>query len=212
MPSAEIQILRCADRDLIDCLCRFRDRDQTNSSFKTTFTYLSNANTKFDVASNELLTNPTIEFFRNTTCRVFQSVMVECSSGTFTIRRHGQNGQTDNDKPFDSASISTPDNASNRGESDQKLSQLVASVQEAFGHLPIASLGSFLGESAKQHFEARDVALARLESLVAKYVGDLEDARKRHDADVTKKQQELESTFHAKDHNCPAISRTGSSG
>lgn len=199
MPSAEIQILRCADRDLIDCLCRFRDRDQTNSSFKTTFTYLSNANTKFDVASNELLTNPTIEFFRNTTCRVFQSVMVECSSGTFTIRRHGQNGQTDNDKPFDSASISTPDNASNRGESDQKLSQLVASVQEAFGHLPIASLGSFLGESAKQHFEARDVALARLESLVAKYVGDLEDARKRHDADVTKKQQELESTFHAKD-------------
>ena len=201
MPSAEIQILRCTDRELIDCLCRFRDENGKASSFKVTFTYLSSGSEAFEVSSVDLSTSEKLSICRESACRIFQSVRVDCQPlGEFRIQRHhGSQQNTDNREAFDSISISTPDNQPNRDGAADRLGLLVSFVQTAFGRLPTTSLADFVGESARQHFEARDTALARLESLVAKYTGDLEDARKRQDDILVQKQQGLDADFKSKE-------------
>ena len=91
------------------------------------------------------------------------------------ITRPPENG------PFDNVAISRPHQ--NQREELLRFAKFVAVVQEHLGEVSSNAIGiaNLLGPSVKEHFEAREIALARLEKLGSVMLGEMEDARKRRE-------------------------------
>lgn len=77
-----------------------------------------------------------------------------------------------------------------------KLAKIASAVQR---HIRVAStlasVGDLLGPSVREHFEARDVALSRLESLVSQATVQMEEARIRVEQELRTRERELEAKF-----------------
>lgn len=135
--------------------------------------------------------NSQIEVLAHARSRVFQSVTYRCPRGQVRVRRHGDPAHQDNPHPFDIVDVN-----SNQDEKDhRKFSRLVAFAQGHLERISVNALNSYLGEDARRHFEARDIALARLETFVAQLTRELEDTRARRDREFDQKEKALESKF-----------------
>ena len=87
-------------------------------------------------------------------------LLVFSNESNVYFRRHavndngGADQSRDNDRPFDLVTVKDDDN--------KLVVKMTAQFQQIFATLSMTSLGDFLGDSERTHFEARDAALARL--------------------------------------------------
>jgi ABC-type multidrug transport system fused ATPase/permease subunit len=94
---------------------------------------------------------------------------------------------------FDEVSVNRPDRA------DQvTFAKLVATVQKHLGQSSLLNIGNLLGPAATQHFEAREIALARLEKMSATLLEEMEVARKRREQEYEAKEKALEARIEQK--------------
>ncbi len=115
--------------------------------------------------------------------RVFQHISFQFGERlSVTIQR-----QPDDKSLFDKVSVNRPDNADHL-----QIAKLVAALQKHLGQTSIFNVGNLLGPAATQHFEAREIALARLEQLSANLLGEMEEARKRREREYDAKEKALE--------------------
>lgn len=104
---------------------------------------------------------------------------------------------------FDEVNINRPDRA------DQvAFAKLVASVQKHLGHSSLLNIGNLLGPAATQHFEAREIALARLEHMSSKLLDEMESARKRRDQEYEAKDKALEARIEQKQRELEEAAKT----
>lgn len=94
------------------------------------------------------------------------------------------------DSLFDKVTVNRPDNADHL-----QIAKLVAALQKHLGQTSILNVGNLLGPAATQHFEAREIALARLEQLSANLLGEMEEARKRREQEYDAKEKALAERF-----------------
>lgn len=73
--------------------------------------------------------------------------------------------------------------------------RLCAAAQKYLGASSLSNLGNLLGPEAQKHFEAREIALAKLEKLTATLLLDTEKARQDRDREFQAKEKALEDKF-----------------
>lgn len=99
------------------------------------------------------------------------------------IARSSKNGTL-----FDDVTVNHPNQA------DQvTFAKLVASVQKHLGQSSLLNIGNLLGPAATHHFEAREIALARLETMSSTLLEEMEAARKRREQEFEAKEKALEA-------------------
>jgi hypothetical protein len=103
---------------------------------------------------------------------------------------------------FDKVSISRP-----RQVNQIVFAKLVASVQKHLGQSSLLSIGNLLGPTARQHFEAREIALARLERMSSALLEEMESARKRREEEFEVKEKALEAKLEARQREIDATAR-----
>lgn len=120
--------------------------------------------------------------------RIFSHLSVN-ASGRFsvTIKR-----PSDANTLFNEVTVSVNQNEAN---SPFVLARLAASVQKRLEQTSLISIGNLLGPSVKEHFEAREIALARLEKTASNLMVEMEQARKRREEELDAKEQELKERF-----------------
>ena len=97
--------------------------------------------------------------------KVFHRVTFKLGNQTsVTIQR-----QPDAQTLFDKVVVNRPDKA------DQvQVARLIAAVQKHLNVTSLFNIGNLLGPAATQHFEAREIALARLETIAANLLEEME--------------------------------------
>lgn len=93
-----------------------------------------------------------------------------------------------NDTLFDEVTITRPDRVDL-----VTFAKLVASVQKHLGQSSLLNIGNLLGPAATHHFEAREIALARLEKMSSTLLEEMEVARKRREQEFEAKEKALEA-------------------
>ncbi|MEX1027787.1 MAG: hypothetical protein WD049_07245 [Candidatus Paceibacterota bacterium] len=79
-----------------------------------------------------------------------------------------------------------------------QFAKVCAAAQTHLGATSLSNLSNLLGPEAQRHFEAREVALAKLEKLVATLLTDVERARHDRDKEFQEKEESLEHKFENK--------------
>ena len=81
-----------------------------------------------------------------------------------------------------------------------RFAKLLAKIQNHLGRTSsLVGIANLLGPSAKQHFEARDVALARLEHMASKLLTEMEEWRIRREQTFEEKERGLEEKYRKKE-------------
>lgn len=194
--TTQFQIVRSGDAELLDALKSMAADGAGDVACQNfTFAYLSGGSC--EVAPGDLDTNGELNAAATKHGRVFQNVRITTPVGDVVIQRHNEGQRShDNTRPFDIVSV-TPNNQQQPHPSS--VAQLIAHAQQHLGRFSVNALSSYLGEDAQRHFEARDVALARLEQLVASLTHDLEEARVASEQSLTEKEKHLEDRFDARE-------------
>lgn len=76
-----------------------------------------------------------------------------------------------------------------------QFATLCAAAQTHLGASSLSNLSNLLGPEAQKHFEAREVALAKLEKLTATLLQDVEKARQERDREFHAKETALEEKY-----------------
>lgn len=204
MTSVNFNVVRSSDRELVDAVNAMVANGHGDvASQRIHFSFLSGGDIQIPAA--DLGTNEVLKSVVSDDVRLFSAVRIETALGQVSIQRHDPKGANfDNTQPFDTVSVSP---RSEPRPQPHEFSRLVGFAQKHLGRFSVNALSSYLGEDAKRHFEARDVALARLEQLVAKLTFDLEEARKAKDAEVAAKEKRLEDKYQAKDAELDATAK-----
>ncbi len=87
---------------------------------------------------------------------------------------------------FDTVSV-------NGGQGPEPVAKLAAIAQKHLQTKSLLGIGSALGEEARQHFQAREIALAKLEKMAADLMQEMEEVRKRREDEYQSKVQTLEN-------------------
>lgn len=147
---------------------------------KATFGNLS------QMTPSELESDADFQAIINENMRVFHRVIFQIQERlSVTIQR-----QPEEKSLFDKVSVNRPDNAN-----QLQVAKIVAAVQKHLGETSILNVGNLLGPAATQHFEAREIALARLEKLSASVLEEMEEARKQREKAYHAKQETLAEQF-----------------
>ncbi len=96
--------------------------------------------------------------------------------------------------PFDEVTVSS----SKQDNQPVQFAKLVACVQKHLGQTSLTTVGNLLGPGVKEHFEAREVALARLEKTAANLMGEMENTRKQREQELDAKEQVLKGRYDQK--------------
>lgn len=175
MDPITFNIIPGTDRDYYSALERMREEGVRYE--KATFGNLS------QMSPNDLEKNTDLQAVLNENMRVFQRMSFQFGERlSVTIQR-----QPDDKSLFDKVSVNRPDNADHL-----QIAKLVAALQKHLGQTSILNVGNLLGPAATQHFEAREIALTRLEQLSANLLGEMEEARKRREREYDAKEKALE--------------------
>jgi hypothetical protein len=76
-----------------------------------------------------------------------------------------------------------------------QFAKLCAVAQKHLGASSLSNLSNLLGPEAQKHFEAREVALAKLEKLTATLLQDVENARQHREKELLEKERMLEEKY-----------------
>lgn len=96
--------------------------------------------------------------------------------------------------PFDEVTVSS----SKPDSQPIQFAKLVANLQKLLGQTSLTAVGNLLGPGAKEHFEAREVALARLEKMAANLMQEMESTRKQREQELDAKEQTLKKRYDQK--------------
>ncbi len=194
MNPVTFQVVRSSDRELLDVLREMVSAgDGKPACQKMIFIYLSGD--QFEIGPSVISTHEELNSAVVGDVRVFSSVALYYPGAIVKIGRHQEgDGHRDNERPFDQVTVSPQQNPSARD-----FARVLAFAQQCLRKFSTNALGVFLGEQAQKHFEARDFALARLEGLVAKLTGDLENARQQQEQSLHAKEQRLDQRFDEKE-------------
>lgn len=194
MDAVTFRIIRSSDQELVDTLREMLSDGEPRWD-KIAFVYLSGG--QFEVTPDTIANDAQLAEVAAEGSRVFGRVVLHYPQGTVTIKR--QNGAEkghDNTGAFDEVSLSAQHNAKERD-----VARLLSFVQQSLGKFSISGLGVYLGEESQKHFEARDIALARLEELATRLTRDLETSRQQQQQSLQAKEQELEKRFQTKEQD-----------
>lgn len=106
------------------------------------------------------------------------------------------------DSLFDDVSINRPNHVNS-----VTFAKLVASVQKHLGQSSLLNIGNLLGPAATHHFEAREIALARLETMSSTLLQEMESARKRREEEFEAKEKALEAKIEQKQNEIEATAK-----
>jgi molybdenum-dependent DNA-binding transcriptional regulator ModE len=96
--------------------------------------------------------------------------------------------------PFDTVTVNRPQQ--NQERDAVRFAKLIASVQKHLGKTSsLLGVANLLGPSVKQHFEAREIALARLEKAASDMLVEMEEGRKRREKELQEKERVLEAKY-----------------
>lgn len=133
---------------------------------------------------------PQLQEVLDTGMRVFQRLIFRFPNDmSVSIQRQSNQPST----LFDQVTVSSPQQVP-----VSEFAKLVAAAQRNLGMNSLLNIGNLLGPTATQHFEAREAALARLETLSSNLLVEMEDARKRREAAFFNKEQLLEARLEKK--------------
>lgn len=122
--------------------------------------------------------------------RVFPTIRFQFSDGngpTVTVSRHSLEKSL-----FDKVTVSG-------GAHDPVIqAKLIAAAQKHFGTMAADYVGDLVGPGGRAQLEAREVAISKLEKLAADLMYEMEDTRKKRDAELVAREQALEATYKAK--------------
>lgn len=104
---------------------------------------------------------------------------------------------------FDKVSVSRPDNCDTI-----QFAKLVAAAQTHLGQNSLLNIGNLLGPAATLHFEAREIALARLEKTASGLLEEMEEARKRREQEFEAKERALETRSEQKQRDLEEGAKT----
>jgi ABC-type multidrug transport system fused ATPase/permease subunit len=110
--------------------------------------------------------------------------------------------QPDQNSLFDRVSVSRPDKVE-----PVQFAKFVAAVQKHLGQTSLLNIGNLLGPAATQHFEARAVALARLEKVASNLLEEMEEARKRREQEFQEKERALGEKYEQKQRELEAAAK-----
>lgn len=112
--------------------------------------------------------------------------------------------QQDEKSLFDVVTVNRPDQPSGPQEV-LRFAQLIATVQRHLGRASsLVGVASLLGPGAREHFEAREAALDRLERLANDVLVEMEEGRRRRDRELQEKEKALEEKFQQKEQELQA--------
>lgn len=172
------QVVPGSDKEYVDAFDRIRAEGQFSPD-KVTLGQLP------ELPLGELLKSPGVPEILAHGLRVFPNMTFRFGPLSVQIQR-----QPDKDSLFDRVTVNRPDN------SDPLIhTKLVAVVQKHLGATNLLNVGNLLGPAAPQHFEAREIALARLEKMTSEVLEEMEAARKRCDEEFGAKERALEGKF-----------------
>ncbi len=201
MEPAIFNVIRSSDREMLEALkAMHADGDNTPECQEFVFTYLFGE--KRPVAADAIASDAELESLAGENVRLFRQVSVETAVGKITIERHAPgNSRMDNTAPFDKVTV---DLVGGPAPAPLAFAGLVAFAQKHLGKFSTNALTDYLGEDSKRHFEARDVALTQLEGLVVNLTRDVEDARRRRDAELDEKDKRIDEKYRTKEESLDA--------
>lgn len=166
-----------SDKEYVDAFLKLRAEGQF--AFETvTLGHMS------DVPAGELEKNAGLQEVLAQGLRVFPNLSFRFPTGySVGIQRPPEPNSL-----FDKVSVNP------RGQADPtEFAKLIAAVQRVTGASSLLNVGNLLGPAATQHFEAREIALARLEKMAAGLLEEMEEGRRRRDREFEAKSRELEA-------------------
>jgi hypothetical protein len=109
--------------------------------------------------------------------------------------------QPDQNAPFDVVTVNRP----NQQQDPLRFAKLMAAIQKHL-HKTTSLMGvaDLLGPSAKEHFQAREIALARLEKMGSDMLLEMEQARKRREQEFGEKEKGLKETNRQRERELDA--------
>jgi hypothetical protein len=124
--------------------------------------------------------------------RTFRSISLASGRGcsVAVVRDFNRNNTT----VFDTLTMS-PGGSTPKQISGLEFAKLGEAVQQAFAITAASDLATFVGANTAQHFQAREEALNRLESLASRLISDVDDKRQKLEEDYETKRNELEADF-----------------
>ena len=148
-----------------------------------------------ELLAADLRNNPGLKEVFAQGVRVFPQIVYHFDNQkTIRIER-----QQDPNSLFDKVTVN-----SNKNIEPLELAKLASAAQKYLGVTSLNVVGNILGPAAAQHFEAREVALARLEKLAANLLCEMEDVRKVREAETAAKEKSLNEQYQAKNDELEA--------
>lgn len=179
MSSVVFSIVPGTDREYVDTFLKLRT-DKAFDFEKVTLGHLS------DLPAGDLATNKGIQDVLDQGVRSFPNLTFRAGNGSsVSIQR-----PTDQSTLFDKVSVNRPDRM------DQvQFAQLVAVVQRHLKPSGVLDIGNLLGPATTKHFEAREIALARLEEMASNLLNEMETARREREREFHNKERELNEQY-----------------
>jgi hypothetical protein len=177
MNPVNFQIVPGSDKEYVDAFERMR----AEGAFvyeKATLGQLG------DLPAAEVQKNPGLQEVLAQGMRVFPHLSFQFH-GKYSVsiqRQHQPNTL------FDQVSVNRNDRTD-----PVEFARFVAAVQKNLGQTNLLNIGNLLGPAATQHFEAREIALARLEKTASGLLDEMEEARKRREQEFQAKERALEA-------------------
>jgi hypothetical protein len=151
-----------------------------------------------EIQAEGLRTHDRLQEILSQGMRVFQNLTFTYPDKySLTIRR-----QPEPNSLFDEVSISR-----NQQTDVVDFVKFAAVVQKCLGQTSILNIGNLLGPAATQHFEAREIALARLERMSSTLLQEMEEARKRREQEFEAKENSLNVKIEQKHHELDEVAR-----
>lgn len=175
MSSVAFNVVPGTDKEYVDTFLKLRADGLFNFD-KVTLGHLS------DLPSGDLAANTGIQEVLDQGVRSFPNFTFRAGDGaSVSIHR-----PTDQSTLFDKVSVHRHDRM------DQvQFAKLVAVVQRSLKPGGVFDIGNLLGPAATKHFEAREIALARLETTASNLLGEMETARREREREFQAKEREL---------------------
>lgn len=168
-----------SDKEYVEALLKIRAEGQFAFE-KVTLGHLN------ELTASELEKNSGVKEVLDQGLRVFPNLSFRFPTGySVSIQRPPESNGL-----LDKVSV----NPRSQGE-PVEFAKLIAAVQKHLGVNSLLNIGNLLGPAATQHFEAREIALARLEKMSANLLEEMEEGRKRRDQEFEAKERELASRF-----------------
>jgi hypothetical protein len=186
------QIVPGSDKEYVDAIERMRDE----GAFKYEKVTLGQMN---EMPAGDIQGNQGLQEVFAQGMRVFPNLVFRFP-GNFSVNIQRQ---PEANSLFDRVSISNPNNTD-----PITTAKLIAAVQKHLGQTSLLNIGNLLGPAATQHFEAREIALARLEKTASGLLEEMEEARKRREQEFQAKEQALEAKIEQKQRTLEEAAKT----